>query len=79
MGIFGAARGWEAGATATLLKKRLWHRCFPVNFAKFLRTPLLKNTSWRLLLERFYGFEKIYSGDEHDRSKSIEKSEQKFR
>ena len=23
---------------ATLLKKRLWHRCFPVNFAKFLRT-----------------------------------------
>ena len=23
---------------ATLLKKRLWRRCFPVNFAKFLRT-----------------------------------------
>ena len=23
----------------TLLKKRFWHRCFPVNFAKFLRTP----------------------------------------
>ena len=23
---------------ATLLTKRLWHRCFPVNFAKFLRT-----------------------------------------
>ena len=23
--------------TATLLKKRLWHRCFPVNYAKFLR------------------------------------------
>ena len=22
-----------------LLKKRLWHRCFPVNFGKFLRTP----------------------------------------
>ena len=28
---------------ATLLKKRLWQRCFPVNFAKFLRTPFLKN------------------------------------
>ena len=27
------------------LKKRLWHRCFPVNFVKFLRTPILKNTS----------------------------------
>ena len=26
---------------ATLLKKRLWHRCFPVDFAKFLRTPLI--------------------------------------
>ena len=26
---------------ATLLKKRLWHRCFPINFAKFLRTPFL--------------------------------------
>ena len=23
---------------ATLLRKRLWHRCFPVNFAEFLRT-----------------------------------------
>ena len=26
---------------AILLKKRLWHRCFPVNFEKFLRTPFL--------------------------------------
>ena len=30
---------------ASLLKKRLWHRCFPVNFVKFLRTPFLQNTS----------------------------------
>ena len=29
---------------AILLKKRLWHSCFHVNFAKFLRTPL-QNTS----------------------------------
>ena len=35
---------------ATLLKKRLSHRCFPVNFAKFLRTPFLNNTPGRLLL-----------------------------
>ena len=34
----------------SLLKKRLWHRCFPVNFAKFLRTPFLKeHLSWLLL------------------------------
>ena len=36
---------------ATLLKKRLWHRCFPVNFVKFLRTPFLQNTAGRLLLK----------------------------
>ena len=26
---------------ATLLKKRLWHRCFHVNFAKFLGKTFL--------------------------------------
>ena len=26
---------------STLLKKRLCHRCFPVNFAKFFKTTLL--------------------------------------
>ena len=36
---------------ATLLKKRLWHRCFTVNFVKFLRTPFLQNTYGRLLLQ----------------------------
>ena len=35
---------------ATLLKKRLWHRCFPVNFVKFLRTPLFIEHLWWLLL-----------------------------
>ena len=34
----------------TLLKKRLWHRCFPMNFAKFFRTLFLHNASGRLLL-----------------------------
>ena len=29
---------------ASLLKKRLWHRCFPVNFVKFLRTPFFNRT-----------------------------------
>ena len=31
-------------------KKSLWHRRFPVNFAKFLRTLFLQSTSGRLLL-----------------------------
>ena len=35
---------------ATLLKMRLWQRWFSVNFAKFLRTPFLQNTSRLLLL-----------------------------
>ena len=39
-------------APATLLKKRLWHRCFRMNFAKFLRTPFSQSTSGRLLLKR---------------------------
>ena len=26
---------------ANLFKKSLWRRCFPMNFAKFLRTPFL--------------------------------------
>ena len=29
---------------ATFLKKRLWYRCFPVRFAKFLRTPFFHST-----------------------------------
>ena len=35
---------------ATLLKKRLWHRCLPVNFEKFLRKTFLQNTFGQLLL-----------------------------
>ena len=40
-----------AGLTpATLLRKRLWHRCFPVNFARFLRTSFLtEHLQWLLL------------------------------
>ena len=35
---------------ATLLKKRFWHRCFPVNFVKFLRAPFYIEHLWMLLL-----------------------------
>ena len=34
-----------AGQPATLLNKRFWHRCFLLNFAKFLRTSILQNNS----------------------------------
>ena len=38
-------------------KKRLQHRCFPVNHLKSLRTPILKNICERLLLKQlFFGY-----------------------
>ena len=42
----------------SLLKKSLWHRCFPVNFAKFLRIHFLQNTSGRLFLKKLNSFMK---------------------
>ena len=44
---------------AVLLKTRLWHRCFHVNFVKFQRTPSLQNISggcfWiKIIWFRFY-------------------------
>ena len=36
---------------ATLLKERLWHRCFPVNFGKFLRKSFFTEHLWWLLLQ----------------------------
>ena len=41
---------------ASLLKKRLWHRRFPVNFAKFLRTAFLQDTYGWLLLNSVQAF-----------------------
>ena len=40
----------NACARVSFLKKRLWHRCFPVNFATFLRTFFLtEHLRWLLL------------------------------
>ena len=33
------------------IKKRIQHKCFPLNIANFLRTPVLKNICERLLLK----------------------------
>ena len=46
-------RGYHMNSSfsaCNFIKKETWHRCFPMNFAKFLRTPLLQNISGRLLL-----------------------------
>ena len=36
---------------ATSLKKRLWHRCFPVNFTKLLKTPFLSEHILKAIFE----------------------------
>ena len=53
-----------AGRPATLLKMILWHTCFPVNFAKFLRRPFLtEHLRWLLL----YGdLDKQINNDSND-------------
>ena len=38
--LFNKPAGLQA---CNVIKKRLHHTCFPVTFAKFLRTPFLKN------------------------------------
>ena len=40
----------NACARVSFLKRRLWKRCFPVNFAKYLRTSFLTEHLWWLLL-----------------------------
>ena len=43
-----------------IIKKRLQHRCFLVNFAAFLETTILKNIFERLLLTRIVLFFKFF-------------------
>ena len=50
---------------ATLLKKRLWHRCFPVNFVKFLRTPFLTEHPWWLLLKCYQLWKPLFLKNTH--------------
>ena len=49
-----------------LLKKRLWHTCFPVNFAKFLRTPFRTEHLRWLLLQMVLGVRKSICKSERD-------------
>ena len=47
---------WHASGLrpATLLKKRLWHRCFPVNFSKFLGIALTTEHLWATASKSWY-------------------------
>ena len=53
---------------ATLFKKKLWHRCFPVNFAKFLETLFSTEHLWATAFETdfqtfkyLFKYSKMYS------------------
>ena len=42
---------------ATLIKLRLWHKCFPVKFEKFLGASFSQNTSgWQFLIFTIHTF-----------------------
>ena len=56
---------------AFVFKKMLWHRYFPVNFVKFLRTPFLQNTSERLLPQMEYFFDLLIASSSAATSTSI--------
>ena len=49
-------------AIVSFLKKRLCHRCFAVNFVKFLRTPFLtEHMRWLFLKKRKYFLVIVYA------------------
>ena len=48
--IFGMVLNMALQDLATLLQKRIWCRCFPVNFLKFFITPsFIERLQWVLL------------------------------
>ena len=44
---------------ATLLKKRHWHRCFPVNFVKYLEHFFIEHLRWLFPLKSLFNFIEI--------------------
>ena len=63
----------------SLLKKRLWHRCFAVNFVNFLRALILKNICGEHLQEKcatkFYDYFFLFNNQYRENPKKISKLE----
>ena len=55
------------------IKKRIQHRCFPANIAKFLRTPIWKNICRRLLLCKLVLLA-VYRQDKYSRKQETTKT-----
>ena len=65
----------KAIITSKVFTKRLWHRCFPVNFANFLRTPFcIEDLRWLVMTlnTRFLYKNKPYKNIRLQRPKSLE-------
>ena len=45
----------QVQAACNFIKKRLWHRCFPVNFAEFLRPPFFAEHLQTIASELYLG------------------------
>ena len=56
--------------TGNFITKRLEHRCFPVNIAKFLKTPILKDIFDGLLLNSV-----IQSGRNNRKNRDVSKDD----
>ena len=64
--------------SATLFKKILWHRSFPVNFVKMLRTSFLQNL-WKTASKTFHKLSKLITNCLHSfSSKSFGRSNNYF-
>ena len=50
--IFSGVWKETSSRPTAILKKKLWHRYFPVSFVKILRITFLQNTSKQLLLKK---------------------------
>ena len=50
-----------------LLKRRLWHRCFPVNFSKFLRNTFSYRTPLMVVSQHFW--QMFYSFEQNSKIK----------
>ena len=58
------SQNWQEStcARASFLTKRLWHRCFPVNFVKFLRTHFYLEHPWCYFRQKLNGESVASSG-----------------
>ena len=56
----------NTSAKVSLLKRRFWHRCFPVNFVKFLEHLFLRNAFGGCFCQLLHAIHKSWKNDLSD-------------